>query len=191
MNILIACEKSGTVREAIVQRTHHYVMSVDLLPSDIPGNHYTGDVFDAVVLRSWDMMIAFPPCTYICKTQMWRCHRYPERMVKQNKAIQFVSRLMNLPIPMIAIENPSGALTGKFRPPDQIIHPWWFGDPYAKDVCFWLKNIAPLIATCYSTLRKPISNHVNGRMSQARKSEIKSNWKYFPGMTKAIVNQWM
>jgi hypothetical protein len=105
-----------------------------------------------------------------------------------HKGFEFFMKIYNSPQLHIAIENPIGALTRLFRPPDQIIYPWWFGDRHSKDICLWLKNMPPLIATVYNTKRIPVSNHVNGRMSQEQKSKIRS--KFFPLVAHAMAHQW-
>jgi hypothetical protein len=155
--------------------------------------HYKGNIFDFARLEAWDLLIAFPPCQYLCKAQMWRCSRDKLRMDKQNEAVSFVRRLIGLPINQIAIENPPGALTKKYRPPDQMIYPYQFGDPYRKQICFWLKNLKPLVPRTEDKSNnklRTVSNHVNSRMSQALKSNIKSNWKYFPRLADEIAKQW-
>jgi hypothetical protein len=189
MKILVACEESGTMSQALRIQGHE-VTSCDLLETSNPEAkpyHYVGDVFD-LLPGSWDALIAFPPCTYLCKARLW--DNSPDRVVSRKEAVEFVRKLMTLGIPQIAIENPIGHLSAALRPPNQIVYPWWFGDPYRKEVCFWTVGLPPLIATCYNTIRKPISNHVNSRMSQSEKSRIKSSWKYYPLMVDAIVNQW-
>jgi hypothetical protein len=136
----------------------------------------------------WDLVIAHPPCTYLCKAQLFRC--VPDSIYAdlQKDAIDFFLAIWNSPQLCIAIENPIGALSRMFRPPDQIIYPWYFGDPHSKDICLWLKNVPPLISTCYSTRRQPVKNHTNGRMSQAQRSKIKS--RFFPAIAEAMANQW-
>ena len=188
MRILIACECSGIVRDAFTASGHD-ATSCDKKDSKSPGKHYKGDVFD-IINDGFDMMIAFPPCTYIAKAQMWRCLRDSDRASFRDEAVEFVDRLYNCSIPKVAIENPVGYLNSNWNHPTQIIYPYMFGAPYRKDICLWLKNLPPLIGTCYSTGRKSMSNHVNGRMSQDLKSEIKSSWKYFGGIADAMVHQW-
>ena len=96
--------------------------------------------------------------------------------------------MLNCPIPCIALENPVGIIGKYYKPQSQIIYPHWFGSPYHKEIGLWLKNLPPLIATQYSVHRKSMSNHVNGRMSQASKSKIRS--KFFPQVAKAMAEQW-
>lgn len=187
MKILVGCEYSGIVRDAFSALGHHAV-SCDILPTDRPGEHIQGDLFEAMKMDRWDILIAHPPCTYLCNAQLWKCEIDIDRKEKQKHAMEFVNRIYNSDIPHIAIENPKGILSTKWLAPSQIIYPWQFGDPYRKDICLWLKNLPPLISTVYSTKRKSVSNHVNGRMSQAVKSKIKS--KFFPGVASAMAIQW-
>jgi hypothetical protein len=183
---------SGTVREAFLSLGHN-VYSVDLLDSEVKSDrHLIGDIFSFINYEAWDMLIAFPPCIYLCKAQMWMCNRWIDRMKKQDEAVSFVRRLIELPIKRIAIENPPGALTNKFRVPEQTIYPWQFGDPYTKPISLWLKNLDKLIPRFEDKPKKlrNVSNHVNSRMSQAQKSLIKSSWKYFPGLANDMALQW-
>lgn len=189
MNVLIACEYSGIVRNAFLSSGHH-VLSCDLLPGEFlqkPEQHYQGNLFD-VLYEGWDLIIAFPPCTYLCKAQAARILHEPGRKEKQEKARDFFFKIADAPADKIAIENPVGHINSSHRLPDQMIHPWMFGDPYQKEICLWLKNLPPLISTIYNTKRKSVSNHVNSRMSQALKSKIKS--KFFPGIADAMAHQW-
>lgn len=142
MKVLVACEYSGRVREAFLARGH-FAVSCDLLPSDIPGDfHYEGDIRD-VLGPGWDLMIAFPPCTYLSKVG---ARHWPEwqESGQQQEALEFVRLLMNAPIERIAIENPVGKISTAIRKPEQIIQPYWFGEEYIKTTCLWLKNL-PLL----------------------------------------------
>lgn len=192
MNIIVGCECTGFLSEALASAGHN-VTSVDLRPGDNISRrtHIQTDVFEIATSRAWDMGLFFPPCTYLCNAQAGRINE-PGRKTKQSEAIKFVRRLYDLPYPL-AIENPIGCLSTQWKKPDQIIYPWQFGDPYSKDICFWLKNLPPLsldLGITRPETLKSVANHVNSRMSQVTKSYIKSSWKYFPGLIKAIVNQW-
>lgn len=186
--VLIAFEESGTVRDAFTS-SGFFAMSADLKPTSSQGHHYQGDVFD-VIDDGWDMMIAFPPCTYLCKAQQWMCNHDPIRRALRDESLELVRRLFNCGIPQIAIENPPGYLTNHFRQPTQLVYPFQFGDPYRKEIALWLNGLPPLISTLINPVRKPISNHTNSRMSSAQRSEIRSSWKYYPGLAAALVNQW-
>ena len=141
MRILVACEFSGVVRDAF-QVAGHDAYSCDLLPSETPGNHIEGDVLQHLN-DGWDLMIAHPPCTYLCVSgARW----FKDRLQEQDEAVQFVEELLDAPIPHIAIENPIGVLSTRIRKPDQIYQPWWFGEPEVKATCLWLKDVPPLLA---------------------------------------------
>lgn len=169
------------------------VVSVDLLPCSgpFPEHHIQADVFEVLSTGYFTTGIFFPPCTYLAKAQQWRLSRDPSRLVKSDDAVQVVSDLLSLDLAEIAIENPVGRLSQALRPPDQIIYPHWFGDSYTKEICLWLKNLPPLLATYqYSGKLKRVANHVNSRMSQEQKSIIKSSWSYYPCMVDAMHQQW-
>jgi site-specific DNA-cytosine methylase len=144
MRILIACEYSGTVRDAFI-RAGHDAMSCDLLPTDAPGPHYMGDIRD-VLDREWDMMIAFPPCTDIAVSG---AKHFAAKIAdgRQQRALDFVQLLMNASIDKIAIENPIGVISSKIRKPDQIIQPYHFGHEATKSTCLWLKGLPLLVPT--------------------------------------------
>ena len=187
MKVLVLCEYSGIVRNAFSSAGHE-AYSCDLIPSISPGNHIIGDALNVLYSQNWDLVIGHPPCTYLCKAQLFRCKPGSKYELLQQSAVDFVKSIYNSPVEHIAIENPIGALSRLFRPPDQIIYPWHFGDIHSKEICLWLKNVPPLISTLYNTKRIPVSNHVNGRMSQAQKSMIKS--KFFPLVADAMATQW-
>lgn len=182
--ILIACEYSGIVSQAFEAKGFKCV-TCDLLPRESPGTHYKGDIFD-IIYDGWDVLIAFPPCTYLAKCQL-HLNDY-ERKKARGKAKEFVTDLWNVDIPFKCLENPIGFLNTHWFPPSQILSPHYFGSPYSKDICLWLQNLPPLIYTCLSSGRKKVSNHVNSRMPQAQKSKIKS--KFFPEVACAMANQW-
>jgi hypothetical protein len=142
MKVLIACEFSGIVREAF-RNNGHYTWSCDLLPTEIPGPHIQGDILQ-VLSQQWDLMIAFPPCTHLAVSgARW----FKEKPFEQAQAIEFVKKLAAAPIAKIAIENPIGVLSTKWRKPDQIIQPWQFGHGETKATCLWLKGLKKLVPT--------------------------------------------
>lgn len=188
MKVLLACYHTSALREAI-EANGHSVTSCDLKESLSPGKHYQGDVRD-LLQHQWDFVFGFPPCTYLAKVQTWRCQRDPSRAALRLEAARFACMLFTANAKQIAIENPVGYLTEYWRPPNQIVRPWWFGDPYRKEICLWTKNLPPLMASLYNPIRKSVSNHVNGRMSQDLKSEIKSSWNWYPLTCEAIAYQW-
>jgi len=145
MKILVACEYSGIVRDAFIKRGH-FAMSCDLLPTDVPGPHHQGDVFE-IIDRDWDLMIAHPPCTYLCSSGLHWNGRVAGRQEKTDEAVEFVRRLLDANIPRIALENPIGCISRLIRKPEQIIQPHQFGDDASKSTCLWLKNLPNLIPT--------------------------------------------
>jgi hypothetical protein len=147
MKILIACEQSGTVRDAFIAAGHD-AMSCDILPSDKPGPHYQGDVLD-VLGDGWDMMIAHPPCTYLATSGLHWNKRRPERAQLTEGALKFVRKFLIADIEHIALENPIGCISSQIRKPDQIIQPWMFGHDASKATCLWLKNLPALRQTQY------------------------------------------
>lgn len=142
MRVLIACEYSGTVRDAFTALGHD-AMSCDLLPSETNGPHYQGNVID-VLDQGWDLMIAHPPCTYLSASGMhWTTRGLRDPQLTED-ALAFVQTLLLAPIDRIALENPIGAISTRIRKPDQIIQPYQFGDDASKATCLWLKNL-PLL----------------------------------------------
>ena len=117
MKVLVACEYSGTVRDAFIRRGHE-AMSCDLLPSEQPGPHYQGDVFD-IIDEGWDLMIAHPPCTHLAVSgARW----FKDKQDEQKEALDFVQRLLDVPISRVCLENPISIISSRIRKPDQIIH---------------------------------------------------------------------
>ena len=169
MRVLCACEASGRVRDSFLRRGHEAI-SVDLLPTESPGPHYQGDIFEFLQKespQSFDLMIAHPECTYITNAgarwfyhpddthkpeNLRRAHpQYPDRWANHYEAVIFFKRLWELPIPKICIENPipSSRLTRVVGKYSQCVHPHWFGDPFTKSTCLWLKGLPPLRRTHY------------------------------------------
>lgn len=140
--ILVACEYSGRVRDEFAARGWD-AWSCDFEPSDTVGQHYRGDVRD-LLTQQWDMMIAFPPCTYLCSSGMHWTTRGIRDPKLTEEALEFVHLLLNSGIPRIAIENPVGAINTRICKPSQMIQPWQFGDDASKRTCLWLKNL-PLL----------------------------------------------
>lgn len=148
MKILIACEFSGIVREAFKSKGHE-VLSCDLLPTEIPGNHYQGSVLD-VIYKGWDMMIAHPPCTYLANSGVQHLHKDIKRWEKLFQGAEFFKFLLNYPIPKICVENPIMHKYGKQligSQASQIIQPWMFGHLEQKATCLWLKGLPALQET--------------------------------------------
>jgi hypothetical protein len=195
MRVLIACEYSGAVRDAF-KRAGHAAMSCDLLPTDVAGWHYQGDVAD-VIGDGWDLMIAHPPCTYLCSSGLHWNKRRPERAQQTEEALAFVQMLLAAPVPMIALENPIGCISTRIRKPTQTIQPWQFGHDASKATCLWLKNLAPLTPT---DLIEP--RIINGRKRWGNQTDSGQNklppsadrWKIrsetYQGIADAMAVQW-
>lgn len=144
MKIIIGYEFSAVVRSAFEKKGHE-VISVDLLPSLVPGNHYTGDIWEFLSKNNnFDLGIFHPPCTFVCSSGIHRNKNNIERQQKTQSAIQEFKKILQLPIEKICIENPVGVLSTSVRKPDQIIQPWQYGHPESKTTCLWLKNL-PLL----------------------------------------------
>jgi hypothetical protein len=183
MKILVACEYSGTVRDAFICKGHD-AMSCDLLPTDKPGPHYQGDVRD-ILNDGWDLMIAHPPCTYLCSSGLHWNKRRPERAAQTEKALQFVRHLLDADIPKIALENPIGCISTRIRKPDQTVQPWQYGHGEVKATCLWLKGLKKLIST----------NIVEGRNPRMWKLPPSADrWKIrsttYQGIADAMAEQW-
>ena len=180
MRVLVACEYSGTVRDAFAARGHD-AWSCDLLPTERLGNHIHGDVLQHLH-RNWDLMIAHPPCTHLAVSgARW----FKDKQIEQAEALDFVHRLMDAPIPRIALENPISIISSRIRKPDQIIQPWQFGHGETKATCLWLKNLPKLTPT----------NIVEGREARIHKmppgpDRWKERSRTFEGIAQAMAEQW-
>ena len=192
MKVLIACEYSGRVRDAFIQRGHDAI-SCDLLPSDQPGPHYQGDVFD-IIDQGFDLMIAHPPCTYLCSSGLHWNKKRPDRAQETEKAIEFVRRLMNADIAKIALENPIGCISSRIRKPDCIIQPFEHGHAESKATCLWLKNLPVLKPT--QIIEKPPSGRWKNQTvsGQNNLGPSENRWKLrsltYSGIAKAMADQW-
>jgi len=190
--VLIACEYSGAVRDAFA-RLGHDAWSCDLMPSESQGNHLTGDVRPLLKVR-WDLIIAFPPCTYLCSSGMhWTVRGLRDPQLTED-ALDLVRTLMNADCPRIALENPIGCISSRIRKPDHKIQPWQFGHPESKTTCLWLKNLPPLIPT--NILTKPPSGRWENQTpsGQNKLGPSKDRWKIrsktYQGIADAMAAQW-
>lgn len=182
MRVLVACEFSGMVRDAFVDRGHDAI-SCDILPGEGKWhkNHYIGDVRD-YLNEGWDMMIAHPPCTHLAVSgARW----FKDKQKEQQEALEFVRTLLDADIPRIALENPISIISSRIRKPDQIIQPWMFGHGETKATCLWLKNLKPLQPT----------DIVEGRESRIhRMPPSKDRGKLrsitYQGIADAMADQW-
>ena len=180
VRVLVACEFSGIVRDAFIERGHDAV-SVDLLPTERPGPHIVGDVRE-VVLDGWDLMVAHPPCTYLAVSgARWMASR-PEAV---SEALDFVDFLLGLSIPRIALENPVSIISTHIRKPDQYIQPFWFGHGETKKTGLWLKNLPPLQPTNIVDGRTPRVHHASPGPDR-----WKERSRTLPGIAAAMAAQW-
>lgn len=203
MRVLIACECSGRTREAF-RKLGHDAWSCDILPSDDNSPyHIQGDVLEQLD-KGWDLMIAHPPCTYL--SVVGSRHLYgggqinQERYEKGLEAAKFFKALQNAPIPMIAVENPVPFKLFELGDYDQIIHPYYFGEPFQKRTCLWLKNLPPLEYDKEKAIKpeplyklKTNGKSINwveglkGMTSEQRQSERS---KTFQSIANAFAEQW-
>ena len=195
MKVLIACESSGTVRDAFI-RAGHDAMSCDILPTEKPGPHYQGDVRD-VLGDGWDLLIGHPPCTYLSVSGMhWTTRGLRDPQLTED-ALAFARLLMDAPIARIAIENPVSIISSRIRKPDQIIQPYQFGHDASKKTCLWLKGLPPLRPTAFVEPRivggkSRWSNQTDSGQNKLPPS--KDRWrmrsKTYQGIADAMAAQW-
>lgn len=194
MKILVACEYSGTVRDAFRKRGHD-AWSCDILPTDVEGPHFQCDVTE-ILDQGWDLMIAHPPCTYLTNSGVCWLHKDPSRWDKLKEGAEFFKALLQAPIPRIAVENPimhkyARELIGQDK--TQVIQPWMFGHKEQKATCLWLKGLPPLQPT----------NNVKAEMMKLTSAERQrihylppspDRWKIrsttFQGIADAMAEQW-
>lgn len=182
MRVLVACEFSGIVREEF-KKLGHDAWSCDLLPTEIPGNHYQGNVLD-ILSHKWDMILAFPPCTDLCVSGA-RWFEEKRKDGRQQKSIEFFMQFTKADCSKIAIENPIGIMSSIYRKPDQIIQPWQFGHGETKATCLWLKELPKLTPT----------NIVGGREHRIFKMSPSPDRgllrsKTYIGIAQAMAEQW-
>jgi hypothetical protein len=214
MKILVACEESQAVTKEL-RILGHEAYSCDLLPCSggHPEWHYQQDVFD-VIGMGWDMMIAFPPCTHLALSGSMHFEK-KRQDGRQQEGIDFFLKIANVPIDKIAIENPMGIMGKIYRPYDQVIHPYFFGDGFQKTTCLWLKNLPKLQHFKDIDLFNDKITHVIPEeryyWTDKKTGKIKSQpmWYYkaltnaktkeerstirsktFPGIAKAMAQQW-
>jgi hypothetical protein len=186
MKVGILGEYSGTVRDALIDRGHDAI-SFDLLPTEKPGPHVQGDCFDSD-LSGFDLLVCHPPCTYLCNSGVRWLHTQDGRWAKMRQGAEFFKRMLDLPCPKIAIENPimhKYAVEIIGRRQDQVIQPWQFGHGETKATCLWLKGLAPLFPT----------DIVSGRENRVhRLPPSPDRWKErsrtFQGIADAMAAQW-
>ena len=204
MRVLLACEESQAVCIEF-RKLGHEAFSADLLDCSgpYPEWHIKGDVLE-IIEQGWDMMIAFPPCTHLAVSGA-RHFEKKRADGRQKDGINFFMKMINAPINKIVVENPIGIMSSEYRKPDQIIHPYYFGDPYSKATCLWLKglNILHHVAEGSSPLFPEYETHVDkGEFVTFSSGKRMAKWyneasgnghlrsKTFPGIAKAMEEQW-
>ena len=203
MKVLVACEFSGIVREAFKAKGHD-AWSCDLLPTEIPGQHIQGDVLE-ILNDGWDLMIAHPPCTHLAVSgAAW----FKNKTKEQREAIEFFARLLFCTIPKICVENPVSIISTVIRKPDQVIQPYYFGDPPYKTTCLWLVNLPPLVHLKEGDMFGEATHcHPEARI-KLQDGSTRGEWMYytdtkikpqdrgrvrsytFPGIAAAMAEQW-
>lgn len=195
MRVLVACEYSGTVRDAFKAKGH-YAMSCDILPTDVPGEHYQGDVFD-VINEGWDLMVAHPPCTYLTNSGVSWLHKDQSRWAKLDDGAAFFKALLDAPIAKIAIENPIMHKYAKERiggiKQSQVVQPWMFGHMEQKATCLWLKGL-PLLTETNNVKEAMLELPDNERQRLHYLPPSADRWKLrsktYDGIAKAMADQW-
>lgn len=185
MKVLVACEFSGVVRDAFLERGHD-AWSCDLLPTDSPGPHIQRDVRE-ILDDGWDLMIAHPPCTYLTLSN---ASRFVDYRKEQAEALQFVADLMNAPIDKIAVENPRGVISSRIMKPSQEIQPYMFGHPEMKRTCLWLFGLPLLESTNIVELPKKAIKKQRVHWLGPTKNRWKLRSITYQGIADAMANQW-
>ena len=203
MKILVACEESQAVTKAFRAKGHE-AYSCDLIPCSggHPEWHLQQDVIP-LLKEKWDMIIAFPPCTYLTVTgnSWFNIEKYGDKAIQRHKdreiAVEFFMEFVNADCERIAIENPVGVMSTRYRKPDQIIQPYQFGHPEKKTTCLWLKGLPKLMPTkivepefhiMKDGRKDPLWHYNSIGLSPAERALIRS--KTFPGVAKAMAEQW-
>jgi hypothetical protein len=204
MRIIVACEESQAVTIEL-RKLGHEAFSCDV--QECSGGysnwHIQGDVI-CQLDKGWDMLIAFPPCTFLSAVQTHICRNDTDRVLKRIEAAKFFMTLMNCDIPKIAIENPAGVMTHIYRPADQVIQPYFFGDSEMKRTCLWLKNLPKLqhfisddLFSNKSHVNKPNPSFTwinkNGKIKNeyyTYSKNAKDRSKTFLSIAKAMAKQW-
>ena len=209
MKVLIACEESQAVCIEFRKKGHEaYSCDIQECSGGHPEWHICGDVIEQLD-KGWDMMIAFPPCTHLAVSgAAW--FEQKRKDGRQQQGIDFFMQIVNAPIPKIAIENPIGIMSKIYRKPDQVIHPYYFGDDTSKATCLWLKNLLKLYHQKEPDLFCQKSTHVkphfveyihaNGKPHKysrtgdkwykSAEERSRERSKTFPGIAKAMAEQW-
>ena len=204
MKVLVACEESQAVCKEF-RKLGHEAYSCDIVPCSggHPEWHLQQDVLP-LLKEKWDMIIAFPPCTYLTVTgnRWFNIDRYGEKAIQRHKdrkeAIDFFMAFANADCERIAIENPVGIMSSEWRKPNQIINPWQFGDAFEKKTCLWLKGLPELTPTNIVEI-PPRKKFDSGKSMPSwyaeawnfpKEERAKLRSKTFPGIARAMAEQW-
>jgi hypothetical protein len=191
--VLVACEFSGTVRDAFL-RAGHDAMSADLLPTEAPGPHYQGDARD-LLREQWDLVIAHPPCTYLTRSGVRWLYEIPGRWDQMMQGVSLFRSFQECETPCVAIENPIMHRFALQYVGDctQIVQPWHFGAPERKSTGLWLKGL-PLLAPTDDVSDAMRTMHVSAVNRSHWVGPVKDRWKVrsiLPlGMAEAMAEQW-
>jgi len=203
MNVLVACEESGIVRDSFIAKGHNAI-SCDILETSTPGPHIQGDVSD-ILKYKWDIIIAHPPCTYLSNSGV--CHLYQkddglgngerainkERWVRMYQAKIFFNKILNANCDKICIENPIPHKYGIGKTYSQLIQPWMFGHAESKATCLWLKGLPKLEETNnvkdeWRALPKKEAQRMHYLSPGPNRAKLRS--KTYSGIAEAMANQW-
>lgn len=197
MRVLVACEFSGTVRDAFRLQGHD-AWSCDLLPTEVPGPHLQGDVRE-ILDAGWDLLVAHPPCTYLSNAGVRHLHSVPsrrgtlpsvhgtKRVAALCDAADLFLTLFEAPVIRICCENPipnryAKELIGEYS---QLIQPWQFGHGEVKATCLWLRGLPPLVPTDIVSGREPRIHRMSPGPHRARERS-----RTYPGIAWAMATQW-
>jgi len=203
MKVLLACEESQAVCIEFRKLGHEaYSNDIQECSGGFPEWHLQMDVFEAIKLKQWDLMIAFPPCTHLAVSGAAHFEK-KRKDGRQQQGVDFFMKIVNADIPKIAIENPVGIMSNIYKKPTQIIQPYYFGDEFQKTTCLWLKNLKPLYHNAEPNLFDNKVTHSgkgefvifrSGKKMAKHFAESFGNGKLrsktFPGIAKAMAEQW-
>jgi len=195
MRVLIACESSGVERDAFTAAGHD-AMSCDLLETQSPGPHYTGDVRD-LMGEPWDLVIAHPPCTYLSNSGVRWLHTDPARWALLDEGAAFFAAMWDFDTPRLCVENPvqhryAVERHGKGRP-SQTVQPWQFGHLQTKRTAYWLDGLPPLIATTdleAETFALPMAERAKVHYASPGPDRWRARSLSFTGIAAAMADQW-
>lgn len=189
--VLVACEESQRVCVAFRERWYvAYSCDLKSCSNTHPEWHLKEDVKEVIKKEKWDMVIAFPPCTHLASSGA-RYFSKKRLDGRQQEAINFFLFFVSLDVPLVAIENPIGIMSTIYRQPDQIVEPWWFGDPVQKATCLWLKGLPPLYPTV-NGFREMLKNDMGRELSNMPPSKQRATLRSRTpeGMANAMAEQW-